>query len=51
MKAYLFGWNPIKFAWADLDKDIKKLAAAGKLEDHWSVVSHKPYNPATVPIS
>lgn len=45
MKAYLFGWNPLKFEWADLDDDIKKLADTGKLEDNWSVISHKSIRP------
>ena len=41
MKAYLFGWNPLKFAWADMDDDIKKLKTTGYLVDNWSVASHK----------
>lgn len=45
MKAYLFGWNPIKFEWADIDEDIKNLAATGKYEDNWSVASHKTIQP------
>jgi len=45
MKAYLFGWNPLKFAWADLDNDIKKLTETGHLEDNWSVISHKSIKP------
>jgi len=45
MKAYLFGWNPTKFKWADLDDDIATLAKTGKLEDNWSVVSHKTIQP------
>jgi hypothetical protein len=45
MKAYLFGWNPLKFEWADLDDDIKTLADTGKLEDNWSVISHKSIQP------
>jgi hypothetical protein len=45
MKAYLFGWNPLKFEWADLGDDIKKLADTGKLEDNWSVASHKTIQP------
>jgi hypothetical protein len=45
MKAYLFGWNPIKFKWEDLDDDIKKLAATGNLVDNWSVISHKSIRP------
>jgi len=46
MKAYLFGWNPLKFAWEELDDDIKKLAAKGNLTDNWSVVSHKTIRPS-----
>lgn len=45
MKAYLFGWNPIKFAWVDIDTDIKKLANTGTLIDNWSVASHKSIQP------
>lgn len=45
MKAYLFGWNPAKFKWEDLDEDIKKLSDTGKLVDNWSVVSHKTIQP------
>jgi hypothetical protein len=45
MKAYLFGWNPLKFEWADLDEDIKKLSDTGTLTDNWSVVSHKTIQP------
>ena len=45
MKAYLFGWNPLKFEWAGLDDDIKKLSDTGTLTDNWSVVSHKTIQP------
>ena len=45
MKAYLFGWNPLKFEWADIKDDIKQLAETGVLEDNWSVVSHKTIKP------
>jgi len=45
MKTYLFGWNPIKFKWEDMDDDIATLAKTGKLEDNWSVVSHKTIQP------
>src|SRR5471030_1579122 len=45
MKAYLFGWNPIKFKWEDLDDDIAELKAKGTIQDHWSVVSHKTIKP------
>jgi hypothetical protein len=45
MKAYLFGWNPIKFKWEDLDEDIAGLKAKGTIQDNWSVVSHKTIQP------
>jgi hypothetical protein len=45
MNAYLFGWNPQKFAWDDMDSDIQKLHKTGKLEDNWSAVSHKTIKP------
>jgi hypothetical protein len=45
MKAYLFAWNPVKFRWEDIDDDIQKLAANGKLEEDWSVASHKTIRP------
>ena len=45
MRAYLFGWNPIKFKWENIDDDIKTLKQAGTLEDNWSVVSHKTIQP------
>ena len=45
MKAYLFGWNPIKFKWEDIDDDIQKLHTEGKLEEDWSVASHKTIKP------
>jgi hypothetical protein len=41
MKAYLFGWNPTKWKWADMDADIAKLKAEGKLVENWSIASHK----------
>jgi hypothetical protein len=45
MKAYLFGWNPLKWPWADLDDDIKKLSTEGKLIYNWNVASHKTIQP------
>jgi len=45
MKAYLFGWNPNKFKWEDIDYDIQKLHNEGKLEEDWSVASHKIIKP------
>lgn len=45
MNAYLFGWNPVKFKWENLDDDIQTLKVDGKLVDNWSVVSHKNIKP------
>jgi hypothetical protein len=45
MKAYLFGWNPAKFEWINLDNDIKKLLTGGIFEESWSVASHKTIQP------
>ncbi|WP_374949424.1 hypothetical protein [Mucilaginibacter sp.] len=45
MSAYLFGWNPIKFAWEDLEKDIREVYKNGKIIDNWSVASHKRIQP------
>ncbi len=45
MRAFLFGWNPVKFEWADLDDDIALLRSGGVLEDNWSAASHKNIQP------
>jgi hypothetical protein len=45
LKAYLFGWNPIKWKWEDLEADIARLKAEGQIEDHWSVASYKAIQP------
>jgi hypothetical protein len=44
-KAFLFGWNPVKWEWPELDDDIQKLKSTGKFEDNWSVISHKSIRP------
>ena len=45
MRAYLFGWNPAKFKWDDIDDDIQTLKETGRFEDDWSVVSHRSVQP------
>lgn len=45
MNAYLFGWNPQKFAWTDFDNDILKVQHDGYLEEAWSVASYKAIKP------
>jgi len=45
MAAYLFGWNPLKFVWSDIDRDIDRLKLTGSVVDDWSVASHKTIKP------
>ena len=45
MNAFLFGWNPQKFKWENLDGDIEMLKATGTLKDNWSVASYKTIRP------
>ncbi|HVW15152.1 MAG TPA: hypothetical protein VHB54_15080 [Mucilaginibacter sp.] len=45
MNTYLFGWNPAKFAWAEMDADIQKLKANATLEENWSAASYKTIHP------
>lgn len=44
-RAFLFGWNPIKWPWDDLDNDIKKLSEEGLLKEDWSAASYKAIKP------
>lgn len=44
-RAFLFGWNPIKWPWADLGNDIEKLNRDGYLKETWSAASHKAIKP------
>jgi 5-methylcytosine-specific restriction protein A len=41
MNAFLFAWNPDKWAWPDLEQDVKDLAETGIFVDAWSCASHK----------
>ncbi|PZR11020.1 MAG: hypothetical protein DI539_20905 [Flavobacterium psychrophilum] len=41
MNAFLFAWNPDKWAWPDLEQDVKDLAETGIFVDAWSCSSHK----------
>ena len=45
MKAFLFGWNPIKFEWANIDQDIARLQSGRVFEESWSAASHKTIQP------
>lgn len=45
MKAYLFGWNPLKWEWKDMDEDIARIKAGDKLIEAWSVASYKTIRP------
>ena len=45
MKTFLFAWNPKKWNWEALEKDIEKIENAGRTTEMWSVVSHKKIKP------
>ncbi|WP_100340154.1 hypothetical protein [Mucilaginibacter auburnensis] len=45
MSAFLFGWNPAKFEWADIDEDVARVQAGETVEDNWSAASHKSIQP------
>ncbi len=39
--SFLFAWNPSKWPWEDLEKNIEELQKAGKVTLRWSCRSHK----------
>jgi len=45
MNTYLFAWNPKKWPWDDLAKDLETLRKRGRLRERWSCVSHKTVQP------
>ena len=45
MKTFLFTWNPKKWNWSTLEKDIEQIENAGLLTKMWSVASHKKIKP------
>lgn len=40
-KTFLFVWNPKKWHWADLEKDIAEVKNTGSTLEEWSVASHR----------
>lgn len=45
MSVYLFSWNPIKWPWPALEKDIQRVRKGNKLLDKWSCASHRTIQP------
>ncbi len=41
MPAYLFAWNPHKWPWPEMEKDIETLRRTGHLREDWSCASHR----------
>ncbi|MEJ8819392.1 HNH endonuclease [Lacibacter sp. H407] len=44
MKTYLFAWNPKKWPWEDLEKNLNELKTTGVTRQMWSCISHKSVN-------
>lgn len=42
---FLFAWNPDKWNWTTLEKNIEQLENSGKVTEMWSCVSHKTIKP------
>ncbi|MEL6674363.1 MAG: hypothetical protein AAFR61_19300 [Bacteroidota bacterium] len=41
MNTFLFTWNPKKWVWENLAKQIREIQTQGYAEQAWSVASHK----------
>ena len=44
MNTFLFAWNPERWDWTDLEKNIEELEKTGRVAQMWSCVSHKLIN-------
>jgi hypothetical protein len=43
--AFLFPWNPVKWKWAELAAESRKVQLGKKVKDTWPCVSHKKVKP------
>jgi 5-methylcytosine-specific restriction protein A len=41
MKTFLLTWNPAKWNWIELDRNIEQVEASGTIGLEWSIVSHR----------
>lgn len=41
MKTYLFAWNPLKWAWENLEENVDELKSTGEFSQMWSCKSHR----------
>lgn len=44
-KTFLFTWNPTKFDWNFINRNIKEIEKSGYATLHWSIVSYKKVKP------
>jgi 5-methylcytosine-specific restriction protein A len=45
MNSFLFAWNPKKWPWDDLAKDVKTCRKYGRLKETWNCAGHKLIQP------
>lgn len=45
MNSFLFSWNPKKYPWHSLSKDVRTCRKYGRLKDTWSCAAHKLIQP------
>jgi 5-methylcytosine-specific restriction protein A len=45
MKTFLFAWNPNKWDWEDIEQSIEQIEKTGRVNEDWSVSSHKKIRP------
>ena len=45
MKTFLFAWNPKKWDWTTLEQSIEQIQQTGRVNEKWSVISHKKISP------
>jgi 5-methylcytosine-specific restriction protein A len=45
MNSFLFAWNPKKYPWNDLAKDVNTCRKYGRLKETWSCAGHKLIQP------
>ncbi|MEI9918558.1 MAG: hypothetical protein WDO14_07125 [Bacteroidota bacterium] len=45
LNTFLFSWNPKKWPWTDLDKDVRTCRKYGRLKETWSCAGHKMIQP------
>lgn len=47
MATYLFAWNPRRFVWGSLDRELETVRRMGTLTDRWSCGNNKNIHPGS----